>query len=105
MFNKFKYITLLHRLQEKKHNGKNRLTFNFLLLAGWSPADARRGLIRMNRIKLVDLVKGHHITSPSLQKTLLGKHTNTLAKQLTARSVNIPVNEFYPEDTHVPNDP
>ena len=100
--NKFKYVRLLSQLQGKNANGRNRITFNLLLLAGWPPADARRAMIRLNRIKLVDIIRGHRVTSPSIQKTLLGERRHPIAMKITADSVDIPIHEFYPEECHEP---
>lgn len=103
ILNKFKHVRLLRRLQEKKRNGAiNKVTFNFLLQAGWSPANARRGLIRLNNIRLVDLARGQKLTPPTLQKTLLGERKHPLAMQLLSDSVKIPIHEFYPEEQNDP---
>lgn len=103
LINKFKYLKLFKQLQDKKRNGGiNKVTFNFLLLAGWSPANARRGLIRMNNIRLVDLARGQRLTPPTLQKTLLGERKHLLAMKLLSESVKIPMNEFYPEESNDP---
>lgn len=103
LITKFQYIKLFSLLQEKKRTGGiNKVTFKFLLLAGWTPANARRGLIRMNNIKLVDLARGQKLTPPTLQKTLLGERKHSLAMKLLSDSVKIPINEFYPEELNDP---
>jgi DNA-binding XRE family transcriptional regulator len=89
-------------LQQKTNgrNGRNLTAFRALMEIGFSPAQARRGLIAACGINVRRLAETADVTAPTIYAACYGKRNNMGGKAALSRALEIPVEDLFPELPH-----
>jgi hypothetical protein len=89
-------------LQQKINgrNGRNLTAFRALMEIGFSPAQARRGLIAACGINVRRLAETADVTAPTIYAACYGKRNNMGGKAALSRALEIPVEDLFPELPH-----
>ena len=108
--NLFKRIIAKKQCKEKKSHivnipteiSKNRNinAFHYLVSAGFSYAEVRGFLIKLNNLNVAKIASNSDITAPTIYAAAYGKRFNKRAKEILAEHLGMPAATLFPGDEH-----
>jgi hypothetical protein len=91
------FRNILSTILQQKTNGRNLTAFRALVEIGFTPAQARRGLLAACGINVRRLADTADVTAPTIYAACYGKRNNMGGKVALSRALNVPVPDLFPE--------